>query len=247
MIYLAGIDDTDTKETRGTGFHARMLATELEAAGLGHVSGISRHQNFIHPDIPYTSQNSSACLKIDSENESALKEFCRNFLLRIAPLGSDVGLCIVAEQKVSESVVKWGQDAKKIILYQKDAIKLAAQEQIYLEGLTGTNDGIIGALAGVGLRKSGNDGRLIWLKGKIELRDTTEAWYSPTALAENFGIEQIIDIEGHPWIENEPIHIHEWFRPILKNNLVTLVVEKQFNHGKYFWQIASKDYIRSHS
>jgi hypothetical protein len=79
MQYLTGIDDTDTKETRGTGFHARQLATQIELNGFGTVSGITRHQNYVHPDIPYTSQNSSVRLVVESNSEKELRTLCGDF------------------------------------------------------------------------------------------------------------------------------------------------------------------------
>lgn len=247
MIFLVGIDDTDTLETRGTGFHARMMGAGIETAGMGKVLGITRHQNYVHPEIPYTSHNSSACLKVQAEDLEKLKEFCREFLLKIAPIGSDVGLCIAEENNISEKVVRWGLDAKQIILYQDDARYLAKSENIYLEGLTGTQGGIIGALAAVGLRKWGNDGRFLYLKGKKELREISALVYSQTALAEDFCIEQIIDKQGLPLGKDEPVQMNEWFRPVMKNNKVTLIVEKQLHNGQYFWQVANKDYIRANS
>jgi len=247
MIFLVGIDDTDTLETRGTGFHARQMAAEIEAKGIGKVLGISRHQNFVHPEIKYTSHNSSACLRIEAQDEKNLSELCRDFLLRVAPEGSDVGLCVVPEDRVSDRVIKWGLDAKRLILFQEDAIKLADEERVYLEGLTGTYLGVIGALAAVGLRKSGNDGRFIWLRGKKELREIEAGVFPVDLLKSDFGIEQIMDTEGNCLVEIVPVHVHDWFRPVLKDNQVTLIVEKQINNGKHFWQIAGTDYIRAKS
>ncbi|MDK2890060.1 MAG: hypothetical protein PWR21_692, partial [Methanoculleus sp.] len=60
-IYL-GIDDTDTRESRGTGRLARMIATELARSYT--VTGVTRHQLFVHPAVPYTSHNSSAVIHI---------------------------------------------------------------------------------------------------------------------------------------------------------------------------------------
>lgn len=247
MFFLVGIDDTDTLETRGTGFHARQMAAEIEANGIGKVLGISRHQNFVHPDIKYTSHNSSACLRIEAKDEKKLTEMCRDFLLRIAPEGSDVGLCIADESLVTDRVIKWGLDAKRLILFQEDAIKLADEEQIYLEGLTGTHLGVIGALAAVGLRKSGNDGRFIWLRGKKELREIEAGVYPVDLLKRDFEIEQMVDTEGNCRGENVPVLVHDWFRPVMKDNKVTLIVEKQLNNGQHFWQIAGRDFIRANS
>ena len=62
---LVGIDDTDNLESRGTGFRAREFGRQLMEEGLASVRGISRHQLYVHPDIPYTSHNSALCLDID--------------------------------------------------------------------------------------------------------------------------------------------------------------------------------------
>lgn len=246
-MFLVGIDDTDTLETRGTGFHARQLAARIETAKLGVVKGITRHQNFVHPDIPYTSQNSSACLRIEGNKLAELKIFCRDFLLEIAPHGSDVGLCVVHEKLIPTDIEEWGSRAKTEVLTKDEARHLAHKNEIYLEGLTGTHDGIIGALAAVGLRNSGNDGRFIWLRKKKELRKLSAGFYSPSQLKTDFGVEEILRIDNDGSAIDEQVFVHDWFRPVLKNNKVTLIVEKQIENGKNYWKSASKEYIRAHS
>ncbi|WP_243669476.1 hypothetical protein [Methanoculleus chikugoensis] len=65
-IYL-GIDDTDTRESRGgTGRLARTIAAEL-ARSYTVTGGVTRHQLFVHPAVPYTSHNSSAVIHIREE------------------------------------------------------------------------------------------------------------------------------------------------------------------------------------
>ena len=54
--YLFGIDDTDNKFSRGTGFRARHLSSLINQELLGDVLSITRHQLYVHSDIPYTSQ-----------------------------------------------------------------------------------------------------------------------------------------------------------------------------------------------
>ncbi len=247
MDLLIGIDDTDTRETRGTGYHARQLAARIAAAGLGGVAGITRHQNYVHPDIPYTSQNSSACLAVNTPDPDGLKALCRTFLLEIAPVGSDVGLCMARPVQVGAAIESWGRRAKKEVLSRAEARQLALSAGVYLEGLTGTYDGIIGALAAVGLRKGGNDGRFIWLRKKRELRDMLPGFYSPAALARDLGVGLIVDKEGKEILPPAEVYIHEWFRPVLRKNAVTLIVEKTHDNGKDFWTFADKDFIRAHS
>ena len=89
MRILIGIDDTDNKDSRGTGFLSRQLAKRIQEQDLGKVKGISRHQLYVHPDIAYTSQNSSACLDVYSEKKEELEFFCAQFLKESAAVGDD--------------------------------------------------------------------------------------------------------------------------------------------------------------
>ena len=159
MKVLIGIDDTDNFESRGTGFHARQLGRLIEEQNYGKVWGITRHQLFVHKEIPYTSHNSSACLKVEIQNFDLIIELCRNFLIKISASGSDAGLCIASIENINKDIIDWGLQAKKQILKKEDAHLLAEKNCIYLEGLTGEKIGVIGSLAAVGLHYYGNDGR----------------------------------------------------------------------------------------
>ncbi len=55
MIYV-GLDDTDNKTSRGTGYLARMVAASL--SDRFKVWGVTRHQLLVDPRVPYTSHNS---------------------------------------------------------------------------------------------------------------------------------------------------------------------------------------------
>ena len=52
ITYALATLDLDTQTT----------ALSFAAAGLASIGGVSRHQLLVHPDIPYTSHNSSLCL-----------------------------------------------------------------------------------------------------------------------------------------------------------------------------------------
>ena len=242
QIYI-GIDDTDNKDSRGTGFRARKMASLIESNKLGIVEGITRHQLFVHPDIPYTSQNSSACLEISTDNIDKLKEFCREFLLEDSAEGSDVGLCISEKHQITDKLIQYGQNAKSIVLNQDIAKKMAKEHNIYLEGLTGTKDGIIGSLAAIGLRASGNDGRFIWMNN-FALRDIKGIYLAEKLLSET-SIDLIIDTNKIEISNSEKIELGEWVRPVLQNNKKIIIVEKSNNTNEYEWKVASKDYIKS--
>ncbi len=244
MKLLIGIDDTDNKESRGTGYNSRQLAAAIEAEDLGHVQGITRHQLFVHPDIPYTSQNSSACLEVTAHSYNEVIDFCREFMLNVAADGSDVGLCIVERNKVSEEIIKWGIDAKSIVLKMNDAIEKAKRNKIYLEGLTGTKEGIIGALAAVGLRTGGNDGRFIWLNSKKNLRDIEYGICDVEELVSKAGINIVQPIGKEVVNLKDKVYLNEWARPVLKNNSSVLLVEKINNNNSYEWKCATKEFVK---
>lgn len=245
MRFLIGIDDTDNKESRGTGFKARKLGNLLQN-NLGlQVNGITRHQLFIHKSIAYTSQNSAACLDVDFEGtRKQLIEFCENYIINEAAPGSDAGLCVVYWHRVNEELMDWGLNAKKKVLKLNDALELAQKHHYFLQGYTGEKIGQIGAFAAVGLRKTGDDGRFIWLKGIQELRDFDQGVYLVKELFEKAGIEKIESMDGVKVGDQETLFCNGWTRPVLKNQQSVLIVEKS-NLENYDWKTVGKDYIRS--
>ena len=244
MHILIGIDDTDNKDSRGTGFRARQLGKFIEVKGLGEILGISRHQLYIHDLIPYTSKNSSACLDVNNAYDfDELYNFCRKFLLEDSAPGSDAGLAMAEISKISAEIMNWGNRAKVEVLNKTGAYEHALRNNISLEGLTGDKGGIIGSLAAIGLRKGGNDGRFIWLKGK-ELRDITGI-YSKQELIKILHIDDVITEKFDSINNDENILIGDWIRPVLKQSKIYIFVEKVKNNGKYNWKIKSKDFVRN--
>ncbi|MDK2915759.1 MAG: hypothetical protein PWR25_316, partial [Euryarchaeota archaeon] len=134
-----------------------------------------RHQLFVHPAVPYTSHNSSAVIHIqDTGNGIAADVFAAAKELMLADFieGSDPGICVASDSAINGDLTRFGLSAKTSVVTQDRARTLAREAGVLLEGLGGTEDGVIGALAGVGLAASGNDGRFVQ-KGTIrDLRGT---------------------------------------------------------------------------
>jgi len=242
---LIGIDDTDNQDSRGTGLLSRQLAHLFEVSKLATVHGITRHQLFVNSAIRYTSQNSSACLEVTSEHFDHLLSVCEAFLKEYSADGSDAGLCVAEPDQVNEEVMAWGSSAKHIILSMDEARALASRAGIYLRGFTGTHEGIIGALAAVGLRAGGNDGRFIWRRGRKELRDLPPGIMTAAELAGTLGLDAIASITGEQAAAGDRIRITEWVRPVLRNHQCLLIVEKTQNHKDYEWKCAPKETIRN--
>ncbi|MDD3364331.1 MAG: hypothetical protein PHZ03_05065 [Syntrophomonas sp.] len=176
MKILVSIDDTDTMkmdgvEVRGTGELSGMIKQAIEDQRWGRCEPITRHQLLIHPDIPYTSHNSSMCFEADIEHVflKPLIDFASDFLARESTPDSDPGLCVAVTDRISRPgrLIAFGYMAKNYVLTKLAAYNLAETLGIHLSEHGGTGQGVIGALAGAGLRLSGNDGRF---KGKLKIK-----------------------------------------------------------------------------
>jgi hypothetical protein len=77
--------------------------------------------------------------------------------------GSDPGLAVAA--RASAEMAAFAARAKSDIVSQSEAISVAGRSACHLEGLGGTNQGIIGALAAVALACGGEDGRVVHVEG----------------------------------------------------------------------------------
>jgi hypothetical protein len=158
-IYV-GIDDTDVLDSPGTNKLARHLIRSL-ADDYESVLAV-RHQLLFDPRIPYTSKNSSASLLFKARGKGSVEDLAakiRALMLDWYVEGSDPGLCL--SSAVPDEITRFGRRCQAEIVAQEDARGLAAQHGIYLEGLGGTEGGVIGALAAVGLLSGGNDGRVV--------------------------------------------------------------------------------------
>jgi hypothetical protein len=140
MMILIGLDDTDIKDSRGTGHLARQIAADLETDHA--VLGVTRHQLLSDPRVPCTSHNSCAAIALESTNGTSealasLTDRVRALMLANFEPGSDPGLCIAAD--VPCPIITFGRKVQHHLVRQSEARSLAA----------------------VGLAASGDDGRYI--------------------------------------------------------------------------------------
>lgn len=242
---LVSIDDTDNHESRGTGHRARLLGAHLKDLGLAQVYGISRHQLYVHDDIPYTSHNSSLCLDLTwfGGPLSGLDNLIRQFLMQHAAPGSDAAYCIAAYNYIESNVMQFGRDAKCKVLTQQDARDLAKAAGFRLEGVTGDQGGVIGALAAVGLRKTGHDGRFVWVEGVRELAGVV----SLEALLGSTGIDEARSLNGIQPDTQHMICVDPWPRPVLIDHKAILLVERvETPHDTIDWRLVPKEVTKQY-
>lgn len=222
-VYI-GLDDTDNHDSRGTGRLARSIAAELD--GKVELLGVTRHQLLVDPRVPYTARNSCACLLVEASEQVDLKElfgYVRALMVADFQPGSDPGLCLCREP--GEAISTFGRRAQRELVSQQEARRLAAGQDILLEGLGGTQDGVIGALAAVGLAASGEDGRYILVGGARDLDGL-----QPVEAVLQAGIVRICTPDGAAVLDGQVMTGK--LRPARRSAQPVLYVDRQSD----FWQ-----------
>ena len=215
-MFFIGLDDTDNLTSRGTGHLARHI-TAILAADYA-VLGVIRHQLLEDPRVPCTKRNSCAAIIIDVEPvpETLLEQIKKLMLDDFQP-GSDPGLCLA--QTVPDAVTGFGRRAQAELVTQAEARSLAKTCNIPLLGLGGDEDGVIGALAAVGLAAGGNDGRYVEV-GRI--RELSGLQPVPAVLAA--GVVAVQTLAGQPVAEG--LVQTDKLRPARRNGQPIAVVER---------------------
>ena len=224
MKILICIDDTDNIDSIGTGELLENMCRELEKEGLGTGSFVTRHQLYICDEIAYTSHNSSMCCGFECEDLSSVLGSARRFLEENSAEGSDPGLCVLVCGTDVPELTGFGKRAQREVLSKKEAYDTAAlyPGKVFLSEHGGTGDGIIGALAGVGLRLTGNDGRV---KGKIYPRAEGET-VTVSEACSIYALGQVCDAEsGRRLGDGELLRFDGPSKAVLRDGLVTLPAE----------------------
>ncbi len=228
-VYL-GFDDTDTLDSQyGTGKIVRWFQSALPEGF--KCLGVVRQQLLVCDEIPYTSHNSAACLIVEMPEPDLLKEAIEraaNHLKQYAMDGSDPGLCVVTEFDSSIGcLIDFGRFCTRAVSTQRQAIEAA--KKVHLSGHGGTNDGIIGAAAAVGLTVSGWSGRFIEFGNLRNLPD--EVLVSEL---NSMGLEVVsIKRDAEVPAPNDLVITNAWLRPRLLGHRPVLFVSPQ---GKGLWK-----------
>jgi len=246
---LVCADDTDQIDSEwGTGELVSLISDAMEERGWGKSYGVTRHQLLIHPDIPYTSHNSSMCFAADLD-EAALDDltsYAAEFLARESAPGSDPGLCVAVIERLQtpELLVAFGRKVKDIVVTKQDAYNLAQQLGVHLSEHGGTGQGIIGALAGVGLRLSGNDGRM---KGKLKLKSVDGVATVESILAQA-NIDLVKSQEGALLAKHELVRLGNTVKPVLQDGKYVLLVAPvdAVDYSGGAWQTLSKQQLKGY-
>jgi len=254
MIYV-GLDDTDTLDDPGTNQLARHLVRELAGHYTGRIiirhqlledprvpctkkNGCAsllfervekrkRGQNDFFTTgstkpAPANRENSSDPFVLDGTTE--LIAALREVIIPWCPAASDPGLCVT--ECVPTAVVDWGRRCQRELVTQSEARELAAEHGIHLEGLGGTEDGVIGALAAVGLMATRNDGRV------VHYGRAGEDWYDVTgslAVDEilDRGVDAVCDVESGSTVDSGTVDVGKRLRPNYRDGRIVLYATRR--------------------
>jgi hypothetical protein len=241
---LLGIDDTDNHDSIGTGQLAGFLAGQLAEVCRAECSAVTRHQLFVHPDIPYTSHNSAMCFtaRVQSSDYDRLLETAAGFLRTNGAQGSDPGLCVVrlGSLKDSRSLISFGRAAKERLVNKDEAYTLASRLKVHLSEHGGTGDGVVGALAGTGLRLSGNDGRFRgWTSFEVE-----DQVLSVGQLCDRGGYEAVQTETGRELAPEETLRLVPRVKAVLLRGRCVVLAERSSDSGGPDWQILPKERLK---
>jgi len=218
VIYV-GVDDTDVQGAPGTNQIVRSLVHAL--ADRYRCVVAVRHQLLVDPRVPYTSKNSSASIQFESGGPASVDalaaEFRRGLQQRFVE-GSDPGLCIT--EQVPEAIMQFGRRCQQEVVRQQQARLLASAHGIRLEGLGGTEDGVIGALAAVGLAADGNDGRVVQIAGWPD----DLAGCQDIALLHARGVAEVRSVDSGELVSAGTVDVGKHLRPNYRGGRIVLFV-----------------------
>ncbi len=262
--WLICIDDTDDIGTKGTGEIAEEILSLLMSKAFNEEdigqykqasspTWVTRHQLFVHPDIPYTSHNSAMCFEVTtSQSLAEIKDICVVHLKAESAPAADPGLAIIEKSQLAtndiQRLMTFGFESKQQVKTKSDAYELAADIGIDLSEHGGTGQGVIGAIAGIGLRLSGRDGRV---KGQLDvgLPDSrSELALTVGKIKQLTGLDEIIELNGFLLNDNEIVHVKGKIKAVMQNHQFALLVYQQRDEltGEPLWRNALKQHLKKY-
>jgi hypothetical protein len=247
MKAFIAFDDTDNLESIGTGHLLEFVAQDVEKNGWGARSFITRHQLLVHPDVPYTSHNSSMCFSADLGEGclEALIAHASAFLEREGAPGSDPGLCVAVAERLAgiEDLVAFGRKAKEVVVTKSDAYGLAQRLGVHLSEHGGTGQGVVGALAAVGLRMGGNDGRV---RGHLELEGDGNGAARVGQIRARSHVRSVRSLDGVVLPDDELVLLRGKQKAVLLDGMpVLLVMPAPRASAGAPWQTCGKDVLKA--
>lgn len=201
---------------------------------------ITRHQLFIHEDIPYTSHNSSMCFTthLSLEEKERVITFVIKYIETFSAPSSQPGICIGFEKDIKnkKQLIEYGFAAKQRVLTKVDAYNMSKEINFHLSEHKNGGQGVIGAVAGVALRLYGSDGRI---KGNLKLEKKS---IRVKELLEIDSIEAVCLEDKTPIGSNNMVNINDKLKRVMLDHTLVVLVQKD----KEDYSILSTEQLRKY-
>lgn len=225
MKIVVAIDDIRQLDGAKGGETASFLTRTIEEKGWGKCSIPSRHRLYPHPDTGCKKHNTvrSFSADIDGQFFEAFLEFARSSTKTVASPESNTGLVVaVPEQMVNtDELVDYAYRVKEQLVGKADALAFAGKPGIHLCEISGNGQGVIGALAGAGLRITGNDGQF---RGKLKVGSGEDYIATVGEIIAQTYVEQVKNMDLETLDEVESVRMGEKVKVVLLDDKYTLMV-----------------------
>jgi hypothetical protein len=185
------------------------------------------------------------CFTADVE-EGALDKIiahASDFLARESAEGSDPGLCVAVIDNLLDQggLLHFGRRAKQEVLTKDQAYEAARLTGVHLSEHGGTGHGVIGALAGAGLRLGGNDGRL---KGWLDVA-TVNGAVTVAELLEHPHVNAVRTLDGTEVHGEDLVKMGEKAKTVLLDGMAVLLVSAaRGDAGGAPWQTVPRQQLK---
>lgn len=225
MRIFVGIDDTRQFDGAKAGATASQLTSFIEAKGWGKCSLPSRHRLYPHPDTGCKKHNTarSFAAEIDPQYLDDFIAHAGSLIKKTGTSDSNAGLAVLVPELMENTagLIDYACRAKDALVSKAEALSLAQKPGVYLLALSGSGQGIIGALAGAGLRMTGNDGQF---RGKLHIGTGEDYIATVGEIIADTYVEQVKNMDFENIREEECVRMGEKVKVVLLDNQYTLMV-----------------------
>lgn len=221
--FTIGIDDTGYSDQHLTTKLMRNWLSQMVEQSLIHSEGITRHQLFESEKISSSYKNRSLAFTFNtSQSIFEIEDQLIDFIRTASSPHANPAIAILSRHSDSLHALAFGRRCKNELLKLSDSEQYASESNVLLRGLGGNRNGMIGALAAVGLRAGGDDGIFVYINGLEYLTGDQSAG----DIRNNSALQHIVDISsGEELDRDDMIKIDSYLRPKLINGDPTQYVQ----------------------
>ncbi|HEX3011703.1 MAG TPA: hypothetical protein VHQ70_06640 [Syntrophomonadaceae bacterium] len=244
MKIILAIDDSRQIDGAKAGKTTSTIANFIEENGWGKCSIPSRHRLYPHPSTGCKKHNTARSFSADLEKKylPGLIDYACNLVKTTGDTQSNAGLAIIIPELMENQnlLIDYAYKAKDELVSKEEALEFSGRPGIYLFELSGNGRGIIGALAGAGLRLTGNDGQF---RGKLHIGTGEDYIATVREIIDNSYVQQVKNMDFEDLNSDECVRMGEKVKIVLLDHKYTLMVfPTEIEYPK--WQTSTTSMLR---